>query len=127
IVAEAAGQSYTLDDWIAFRHAFSDGHVDAAGIHNEFRRLKAAKQHFVAELVKTKSADQLRLMAVQHGHLDARRNTKPQNAESVYRSCLTAFTLGESVCYQPMQETYEEAVERIVLAMTDESIAAERE
>jgi hypothetical protein len=89
--------------------------------------LKAAKQHFVSELVKTKSADQLRLMAVQHGSYDARRNTKPQNAESVYRSCLTAFTLGESVCYQPMQETYEAAVERIVLAMTDESIARERE
>src|SRR4029079_2656489 len=67
IIAEAAGEAYTLDDWIAFRHAFSDGHVDAAGIHNEFRRLKAAKKHFVAELVKAKSADQLRLMALQHG------------------------------------------------------------
>ena len=49
---------------IAFRHAFSDGHVDAAGIHDEFRRMKTAKQHFVGELVKTKSADELRLMAV---------------------------------------------------------------
>jgi hypothetical protein len=125
--AEAAGEAYTLDDWIAFRHAFSDGHVDAAGIHDEFRRLQAAKQHFIAELVKAKSADELRLMALHHGHLDARRNTKPQNAESVYRSCLTAFTLGESVYYQPMQETYEEAIERIVLAMTDETIARERE
>ena len=47
IIAEAAGEAYTLDDWIAFRHAFSDGQVDAAGIHNEFRRLKAAKQHFI--------------------------------------------------------------------------------
>lgn len=120
------GGAYALDDWIVFRHRFSDGQVDAAGIHAEFRKLKAAKQHFVEQLVKTKSADQLRLMALQYGHLDARRNTKPQNAESVYRSCLTAFTLGESVCYQPMQETYEEAVERIVMAMTDETIAAER-
>jgi Methyltransferase small domain len=123
---DTPGPAYTLDDWIVFRHWFSDGQVDAAGIHAEFQKLKAAKQHFVEQLVKTKSADQLRLMALQHGHLDARRNTKPQNAESVYRSCLTAFTLGESVCYQPMQETYEEAVERIVLAMTDDSIAAER-
>ena len=82
----SGGGAYTLDDWIAFRHAFSDGQVDAAGIHAEFRRMKAGKQHFVEELVKTKSADQLRLMAMQHGHYDARRNTKPQNAESLYRT-----------------------------------------
>jgi hypothetical protein len=119
---------YSLDDWIAFRHEFADGQVGAAGIQREFRRMRSSKQHFVEQLVRTKSADQLRLMALQHGHYDARRNTKPQNAESVYRSCLTAFTLGESVCYQPLQgETYESAVERIVMGITDESLAKQRE
>ena len=118
---------YTLDDWIAFRHAFSDGHVDAAGIHAEFRRMKNAKQQFIDDLVKTKSAGQLRLIAMQHGHFDARRNTKRQNAESLYRSHLAAFTLGESISYQPMQETYEEAVERIVMGLTDQSIEHARE
>jgi hypothetical protein len=119
---------YSLDDWIAFRHEFSDGRVDAAGIQREFRRMRTFKQHFVEQLVRTKSADQLRLVALQHGHYDARRNTKPQNAESVYRSCLTAFTLGESVCYQPLQgETYESAIERIVMAITDASLAEQRE
>jgi len=120
-------EPYTLDDWIAFRRAFSDGQVDAAGIRQEFRRMKAGKQHFIDELLKGKSADQLKLMAMQFGSYDARQNTKQQNAASIYRSRLSAFTLGDAVRYSPMQETYEEAVERIVLAVTDESIAAQRE
>jgi hypothetical protein len=118
---------YTLDDWIAFRHAFSDGEIDAVGIRAEFVRMKAGREHFIHELVKLKSADQLRLMALQAGSYDARRNTKKQNAESIYRTHLTAFTLGDTVRYSPMQETYEDAVTRIVMALTDESIAERRE
>ncbi len=125
-VRPAAG-AYTLDDWIAFRHRFSDGEIDAAGIRAEFQRMKAGKTHFIEQLQKSKSADQLRLMAMQLGHYDARRNTKPQNAESIYRSQLRALTLSDSVSYQPMQETYEEAIERIVMTITDETIAEQRE
>jgi hypothetical protein len=66
-------------------------------------------------------------MAMQRGILDARRNSKQENAAALYRGCLSSFTLGDSVSYQPLQESYEEAVERIVLAITNEQIAAERE
>ncbi len=117
---------YTLDDWITFRHDFADGQLNAAAIHAEFRRMQAGKQCFIGQLVKSKSAHQLRLMAMQQGIGDARRNTKQQNAVSLYRSHLAAFTLDQAIVYQPMQETYDEAVERIVLAMTDESIAQQR-
>jgi hypothetical protein len=119
--------SYTLDDWVAFRHRFSDGEVDAAAIRAEFQRMKAGKEHFIDELTKTKSADQLRLMALQAGHYDARRNTKKENAAALYRGHLTAFTLGDTVSYSPFQETYEQAIERIVMALTDEAIAERRE
>jgi len=44
---EPAGESYTLDDWLAFRHAFSDDQVDAAGIRREFTRLQASKRPFI--------------------------------------------------------------------------------
>jgi hypothetical protein len=118
---------YSLDEWIQFRHRFSDGEVDAAGLHAEFRRMQSGKQHFIDQLVKTKSADQLKLMAMQRGIGDARRNTKQENAAALYRSHLAAFTLDQTVSYQPMQETYEEAVERIVLSITDDSIAKQRD
>ena len=123
----AAGGSYTLDDWLKFRERCLDGDTAAAVLKDEFVRMKAGKQHFIEALLNTKSADQLRLMAMQRGILDARRHTKPENAAALYRGCLSSFTLGDSVSYQPMQESYEEAVERIVLAITDEQIAAERE
>jgi hypothetical protein len=125
--AESRPAEYTLDDWIAFRHAFADGEVGAAGIHAEFRRMQAGKEHFVEQLVKCKTADQLKLMAMQRGIGDARRNTKQENAAALYRSHLAAFTLDQTVSYQPLQETYEEAIERIVMAITDESIAAQRQ
>jgi hypothetical protein len=120
-------ETYTLDDWIAFRHNCIDGEITAAAIQREFARMKAGKEQFIATLTKTKSADQLRLMAASAGCYDARRNTKQENAASLYRTHLSAFTLGGTVRYQPMEETYEEAVERIVMAITDESITAERE
>jgi hypothetical protein len=118
---------YTLDDWIEFRHRFSDGEVDAAGILEEYRRMKAGKAHFIDQLVQSKTADELRLMAMQAGCFDASRNTKQRNAEALYRTHLSAFALGESVRYSPMQETFEEALEKMVLALTDEKITAQRE
>jgi hypothetical protein len=127
IAETVPGCAYTLDDWIKFRERCLDGVVEAAVLKSEFARMKAGKRHFIETLVNTKSADQLRLMAMQRGILDARRHTKAENAAALYRGCLSSFTLGDSVSYQPMQETYEEAVERIVLGITDEQIAAERE
>ena len=128
LVAETGPSgAYTLDDWMKFRERCLDGVIEAAVLKAEFVRMKAGKQHFIETLVNTKSADQLRLMAMQRGILDARRHTKPENAAALYRGCLSSFTLGESVSYQPMQETYEKAVERIVLGITDKQIAAERE
>jgi hypothetical protein len=125
--ARPMGEAYTLGDWMTFRGRCLDGEIVAAELHNEFGRMKAGKQYFIETLINTKSADQLRLMAIQRGILDARRNSKQENAAALYRGCLSSFTLGDSVSYQPLQESYEEAVERIVLAITDEQIAAERE
>ncbi len=125
--AEPVVGQYTLDEFVAFRHAFADGQVDAVGLKKEFMRMKCGKEHFIAELVKNRSADQLRLMATQCGSYDARRNTKKENAESIYRNHLTAFTLGGTIRYQPLEETYEAAVERMVMATTDESLATQRE
>jgi Methyltransferase small domain len=127
IGARPAVEAYTLDDWIAFRHRVADDEVDAAGIKGEFQRMKDGRQQFIEQLLKTKSADQLRLMAMQSGSFDASRNTKKDNAESIYRTHLSAFTLGESVRYSPMEETYTEALERMVMAITNEAIAAQRE
>jgi hypothetical protein len=123
----AAGGAYTLDDWIKFRDCCLDGVVEAAALQTEFVRMKAGRPYFIETLVNTKSADQLRLMAMQRGILEARRHTKRENAAALYRACLSAFTLGDSVSYQSLHETYEEAVERIVLSITDEQTAAERE
>jgi hypothetical protein len=127
VVARPTGDAYTLGDWVTFRERCLDGKIVAAVLHAEFGRMKAGRQHFIETLINTKSADQLRLMAMQQGILDARRNSKHENAAALYRGCLSSFTLGDSVSYQPLQESYEEAVERIVLAITDEQIAAELE
>lgn len=121
------GGAYTLDDWTKFRQRCLTGDTNAAVLQAEFARIKAGKSYFIETLINTKSADQLRMMAVQRGILDARRHTKQENAAAIYRVCLSSFTLGDSVSYQPLQETYEEAVERLVLAITDEQIAAEHE
>lgn len=47
---------FSIDDFVAFRHEFADGQgqVDAARIQREFRRMRASKQHFVEQLVRTK-------------------------------------------------------------------------
>jgi hypothetical protein len=54
---------------------------------------------------------------------DAKRNTKKQNAEHVYRTMPQGFTLSASVTYQPLRETYEQAAVRVVEALTDENLA----
>lgn len=113
---------YTFTDLQEFRTRLLEGDVDAASLHQELQRLIESRQTFIEQLVADNDAKQLKVRAARLGSFDANRSTKQQNSEHIYRSCLQVMTLSESVTYQPLKETYEEAITRIVGSITDEMI-----
>ena len=78
------------------------------------------------QLVTEKSAKELKILALRFGCMDAKRNTKQQNAEHAVRAMMLAYTLNNSVTYQPFSdETYEEAIQKVVESIVDETIQAQ--
>ncbi len=114
---------YTLDDFQAFLQRIDSGEISASDLQADFSRLVSSRGELIQDLVSYKNAKELKILAYRFGCLDAKRNTKQQNAESVIRSMMMAYTLKNSVTYQPFSgETYEEAIIKVVESITDEQI-----
>ena len=101
---------YTFDDFRSFHQRLESGEMTASALHADFERLSAEREAFVTQLISDRNATQLKILAARFGAIDAKRNTKQQNAEYVHRSMLQSFSLRNSITYQPLSgETYEDA------------------
>lgn len=123
--AETVSRPYTMDDFQEFLKLRRRGQLTAEEWKSHFRWLVESKEPFIEKLLLNSNAAGLKALAAQCGVYDARRNTKPQNAEAIYRALLRSYTPGDTFSYQPMSETMEEAATRHVEAITDETIAEE--
>ncbi len=114
---------YTLDDFQAFLQQLNSENLTAAKLQESFLHLNSSRGALIHDLVAYKNAKELRALASRFGCLDAKRNTKQQNAESIVRSMMLTYTLKNSVTYQPFSgETYEDAIIKVVESITDEMI-----
>lgn len=112
--------SYTFEDSQKFRRSFAAGELSYADYQAQFARLYRSHDEIVSELTTRFKATELAAFASRMGTIDAKRSTKSQNAESIYRRTLASFTLDGVVSYS-MGERYEEAVQRKVEAVTPEA------
>ncbi|MAT67925.1 MAG: hypothetical protein CMJ58_00195 [Planctomycetaceae bacterium] len=113
---------YTFDDFKELaKH--SGRHDSFAAYRADFERVASSHELIVAELLQRFKAPQLKRIAAHLGDWAANRNTKADNAESIYRKMLGAFVLDGSVSYG-MGERYEDALVKKVRAVTEESWAA---
>jgi len=119
----AQRRPFALADYRTFLERLDADEITIEELKAEFARLRQSHEEFVAGLQKERTADQLKRLAARFGCFDAKRNTKQKNAEHVYRVVLQGFTLSASVVFQPMQETLEQAVTRIVDGLSDEDLA----
>ncbi len=120
-------QLYTLDNFQEFLQQLHSGEILAAELQAGFSHLNNSRGALIHDLVAYKNAKELKILASRFGCLDAKRNTKQQNAESIVRSMMLAYTLHNSVTYQPFSgETYEDAIIKVVESITDEQIQEQR-
>lgn len=123
--AETQLAPYTLDDWQQFRQRYLEGSLTADQLRSDFARMVASHEHIVATLVKEHKAEVLKQMAFRAGCMHANTNRKEQNAQAIVRACLTGFTLGQSVSYQPFAgETHADAVAKLVAGIDQAQLDA---
>jgi hypothetical protein len=101
---------YTLDDHKAFRQAMREGTVTTDDIKSQFARMRDSRNGIIADLHDRYNAKQLQAVAANLGNFGAKRQTKAENATACYRSLLRMFHLGDSLRYNPMQESLEDAL-----------------
>ncbi|MCA9184994.1 MAG: hypothetical protein R3E01_33130 [Pirellulaceae bacterium] len=121
-VAILVQANYTLDEHREYRRQLSDGSLEIGVLIEHFDRMVAAKEHFVADLLARFDAKKLKALAANLGNWSANRNNKKENAASVYRSLLRSFHLGDSFGYNPMSESFEAALSRVVHAQSDRDL-----
>ncbi len=114
---------FLLTDYRTFLERLDADEITIDELRAEFARLTQSHDEFVTALQKDRTADQLKRLAGRFGCFDANRNSKKKNAEHVYRVVLQGFTLSQSVAFQPMKETMDEAVARIVDGLTADDLA----
>ncbi len=122
-VESVSKELFTFDDFRKYRERFEAGGITAAELKAEFARLRQSKDAFCAGLTKRYDAAQLKRLAARFGCFDAKRNTKPQNAENIYHTVLQSFTLSGSVTWSPLSgQTLEDAVAEQVDGVTEEDL-----
>ena len=103
--------SYDLARWHAHQQRLTKGETSIMHHIGEFEAMFACRDSFLADLKRTTNVKTMARLAGRVGVLGANRNTKAENAESVFRVLLRSFALDKSVMYSPLQgETYYTAV-----------------
>jgi len=125
-VSSAAQAAYTFDDYKAFRSGMRSGSLSFSEYQNDFERLFQSREAIVESLQSRFNAQQLKNIAAGLGEWNARQNTKPQNAQSIYRKMIVAFVLDGTFSYF-MDTTLEEAVALKVRAVTEDDFNLARE
>ena len=121
---EVEGGVFTLADHKAFRERADSGEITASEWKQEFARMVSSRTEIMSELEQQYTAPKLKALALRLGDMSASRNTKPENARSVYRSLLRMFVLGDSFTYQPMRQKLEDAIQERVEAITQDDLDA---
>ncbi len=115
---------YTVEDFQAYRERLLAGKVTAEEHKQELARLLAKREHFVSALVSEHNADALKRMARRLGEWDWRSNTKEKNACAIHHRLAQSFVVTDSFQWSPTEESYEDALTRIVAQVTDAELAA---
>lgn len=115
--------SYTFDEYKQFRRSFADGSLPYSDYQAQFARLCESQGAIVSELTSRFDAKELAIIASRMGSWNAKRSTKDENAESIYRKMISSFVLDGTVSYS-MGERYEDAVKSKVRAVTPEDYAS---
>lgn len=111
---------YTFEEFKEFYREFQRGTVPFPDYREQFERLYASQDLVKEDLVARFKAKELSVLANRMGSWDAKRFTKQENATHCVTKMLSYYTLGDSVCYQPLSgETYQEAIARIVRSSTE--------
>ncbi len=114
---------YTFDDLQSFQERFENQQVTASELKSDFRRLLDSRELLLETLIQGNNAKQLKAMATRSGNCSAGRQTKAENAASVFRSMTVWFNLHRSVRFSPFDgETYEDALAKMIDAINDEDL-----
>jgi predicted RNA methylase len=113
---------YSFDEYKAFRLNFANGSLSYSDYQAQFERLCQSEVAIVSELKSRFKAIELAVIASRMGSYDAKRSTKEQNAESIYRRMLSSFVLDGTVSYS-MGDRYEDAVKTKVRSLTEDAFA----
>lgn len=119
----ALAAPYSFAEYKEFRRELANGELSFAAYQSHFERLCQSQAAIAAELKSRFKAKELAVIASRMGSLDAKRSTKDQNAESIYRRMLSAFVLDGTVSFS-MGERYDDAVKHKVRAVTADTFAA---
>lgn len=117
---------YTLDDYRAFQERLDRGDVTLDALKSEFRRLRSQGTAFIETLVRGSNAKQLQALAARCGCWNAKRNNRQENATHVFHALLRSFLPGDTLQYNPMQETQDEALAREIETLTEETWRQQR-
>lgn len=113
-------EPYSIASFHAFNERRDSERLMADAWRQAYGQLREAEEAVTAELKSTYDAKTLKALAARNGVMDAKRNSKAANATAIYRAWLRSFVLGNGIQYDPMNESLEQAVDRIVAAYTDE-------
>ena len=113
---------YTFEDWQACFDRIEKGSLTAAELKLQFQQMVAHEKPIIEALLKTHNAKQLKNWCQRWGR--HHQSTKQANAQTIFKSMLQSFTLGQTISYRPLDgESYADAVAEAVALVTDETIA----
>lgn len=110
---------YSFEEYKTFRRDFAAGTLPYSEYQEQFTRLCASRNAILNELTTRFKATELAVIASRMGSFGAKRSTKAENAESIYRRMLSSFLLDGTVSYS-MRERYEDAVKLKVEGVTQD-------
>lgn len=116
---------HLFSDQMEFRKRMREGEMTAAELRATFARMVVSKDAFIADLLATRDAKRLKVLAANLGCIDAARNTKAKNAKAVFERLLFDFSPENSVVLEVFgKETLESAIAKHVEKVTDEALQA---
>lgn len=109
---------YTFAEFAAFHERFTAGAVPFDEWRTNCERMWQSQDAIRSELLTTRKARELVALATRMGVYRAKQANKDDNATWIVQKMLSAFLPDGQVRYQPLRETYEQALRRKLFALT---------
>lgn len=110
---------YTFAEFAKFYERFTAGAVPFAEWRTVCERMWQSEEALRAELLTTRKAKELVSLAQRMGIWHAKKATKDDNAVRIVKKMLSALLPDGQVSYQPLRETYEQALRRKLANLTE--------